>query len=1021
MTDKNIDINSLVKKLSDPSDEVREEAAASLVGVTDKRLVPLFLKTLENDENPGVKYFIKKALALIQKEHGDLKKILSELSAAKSPAASANESGAGPASEIPAAPAASNALQVKPEDMPQDTREAVDTILRRIREKDVSLVNEAFEQLAEEEDPFIKATYISAVGRLGDQSHMEAILVFLSDYDFRVIANTVEALERLGNPRCVEELIKLISHPDNRVRANVIKALWKFTDSNMSINRHVVEKLQQMSESDNIEMCESALYVLSEIADEESIDILDKAAFSDNIELSAKASVMLEKAKKIYTERNSKKNEEKYIDGMIEKLSRGESDSSKGIDEATRAEIDRIQSYIDAGDKKMLAQVLKELASENNTFIRATLVSAVGKLGGRGDIDALLPFIKDPDARVVANVVQALESIGNPKCVEHIVKLVAHPDNRVRANTVKAIWKYAHTNVTANRIVLERLKEMMFSTKSQMRESAIFVLSEIGDEEAIDLLSIAANDKNPEIKAKAAAALNNALKLKAERDFESSGQPVSEEEISRIPSLSVAAPEAATAGDKEAAAPEKTVEGRQAGAAAELSQGDDGGEAGPAKIIDEATRKQIERIQKLIDENDSSSLDQLVKRLAVEKNTFIKATLISAVGRLGGRENMEDIIGFLKDEDMRVVANTAEALENLGNAKCIGELIKYINHGDNRVRANVVKAVWKYAQSNMSAAKVILARLKTMMFSTKAQMRESALYVLGEIASDEALELISIAVSDRVESVQQKAKEALERAEAKRAEKPEAELKLQAARQTSNEAQAVETKTKQASAVVKTNQPKQQAAAASQTSPASLRQNIKQEPPVLTAAGAPVRRISLLRLLFILMVLFMLSIVSGFSIYWFVVEGKDYQQLEALVKSIIQPSKTAGPDVGANAQTGSVAENSNSGSDASAPAPAAPSFTINDQLDQAKQYLHEGHFSESINSLSKLIVKNPRNADLKKILLDSYFKRGQSLFNLEIYEAAKLDFDKIIDLDKGGGYSQKAQSYVDKISRYIKK
>jgi HEAT repeat protein len=1083
MTDKNIDFNSLTKKLSDPSDEVREEAAASLVGVTDKRLVPLLLKTLENDENPGVKYFMKKSLALIQKEHGDLKKILSELSAAKNSAAAAGEGGAGRESENQAAPDVSNAPQVKPEDMQQDTREAVDTILRRIREKDASLVNEAFEQLAEEEDPFIKATYISAVGRLGDQSNTEAILVFLSDYDFRVIANTVEALERLGNPKCVEELIKLISHPDNRVRANVIKALWKFTDSNMSINRHVVEKLRQMSESDNIEMCESALYVLSEIADEESIDILDKAAFSDNIELSAKASVMLEKAKNTYAERNSKKTEEKYINGVIEKLSRGESDSSKGIDEATRARIDLIQSYIDAGDKKMLPQVLKALAVEKNTFIRATLISAVGRLGGRGDLDALLPFVKDPDARVVANVVQALETIGNPKCVEHIVKLVAHPDNRVRANTVKAIWKYAHTNVTANRIVLERLKEMMFSTKNQMRESAIFVLSEIGDEEAIDLLSIAANDKNPEIKAKAEAALNNALKLKAERDFESSGQPVSEEEISRIPSLSAGGPEAGAAVDEEAeeasgavdeeiqAKPvkenfiknkpveagaiikegedrraEKITEKTKPSAAAPavetpsetlfdketskqpertaeissaLSEGDSGGAAEPAKIIDEATRKEIDRIQKLIDENDSSSLDQLIKRLAAEKNTFIKATLISAVGRLGGRENMEEVIGFLKDEDMRVVANTAEALENLGNAKCIEELIKYINHGDNRVRANVVKAVWKYAQSNMSASRVILARLKTMMFSTKAQMRESALYVLGEIASDDALELISIAVSDKVESVQQKAKEALERAEAKRREKPAAELKLQAAKQQSTP--AADAKIRQASSPAKTSQSKQQTAASSQPGAASSKQNIKQDQPVLARTGAPVRRISLFRLLFIMMFLFTLSIVSGFSIYWFVVEGKDYQQLVTLVKSITQPAETAGDSASTPAGPAAASGTAEEGP-AAPPQPApAPSFTINDQVDQAKQYLNEGHFSESINSLSRLIVKNPQNADLKKVLLDSYFKRGQSLFNLEIFEAAKSDFDKITDLDKGGGYSQKAQSYIDKISKYIKK
>ncbi|HBC75402.1 MAG TPA: hypothetical protein DC017_11250 [Candidatus Wallbacteria bacterium] len=1039
MTDKNIDINLLIKNLGSPNDDTREEAAAALIGVTDKRIVPALLNSLETDDNPGVKHFVKKALLIIQKEHGDIKTIVAELAAEKSKA------------QEPAPPQSQGEIpQAKPEDMPDDTRQAVDTILRRLKEKDAALIEEAREQLPYEEDPYIRATYVSAIGRLGDESNMGDIISFLSDPDFRVLANAVEALERLGNPQCVEALVKLISHKDNRVRANVIKALWKFTDSNVSINRHVIDKLKQMLESDNADMCESALYVLSEIADEESIDILDKAAYSDNLELSAKASVMLDKAKLTYSERKAKTDDDVYINGVIEKLSRGSADSSKGIDEATRVRIDEIQSYIDTSDVSKLPQVLKALAAEQNTFIRATLISAVGKLGGRNNMDALLPFVKDADARVVANVVQALESIGNPKCVEHIVKLVAHADNRVRANTVKAIWKFAHTNVTANRIVFERLKEMMFSTKNQMRESAIYVLGEIGDDESIDLLSIAANDKSPDIKAKAEEALKNALKIKAERELETSTPPVSEEEISRIPSLDARPPriepkaepkieapaqpkvtinlEKPSSKDVEpepkrqqsekvapAAEPEKKQPAAQPALKEEARDTAPLGDPietsaalEPAKVIDDATRKEIDKIQKLIDAGDSSSLEDLVKRLAAEKNTFIKATLVSAVGKLGGRDNMEAVIGFLNDEDTRVVANTAEALENLGNSKCVEELIKHINHNDNRVRANVVKAIWKYAQSNMSANRVILARLKTMMFSSKAQMRESALYVLGEIASDEALELITIAVSDKVESVQQKAKEALERAEARRKETP-----APAAAKTQSFSEAKK-KTPQSPGASKT-QGRQKGVSAAPLPQASK------------TSGAPVRRMSFFKLLFILMFFFTLSLGGGFSVYWFVMEGKDYQQLETAVKALLEQFKN--PEGGGD--TASAPASSQQTPPAGQPggenAPKPPeeikkqAFTINDQVDMAKQYLNEGHFSEVITSLAKSAAKYPQNADLKKILLDAYYRRGQSLFNLEIYDAAKLDFTKITELDAGGGYSQKAQSYIDKISKFIKK
>lgn len=1030
MTDKNTDINQLLKDLSSRNDDAREEAASRLVGVTDKRIVPVLIKVLETDENPGVKHFVKKALAAIQKEHGDIKKIVAELDAEKSQ----------PPAAGPVAPP-----QPKPEDMPPDTREAVDTILRRLREKDVSLIEEAREQLAAEEDPYIKATYISAVGRLGDESNMGDVIGFLSDADFRVIANTVEALERLGNPQCVEALVKLISHQDNRVRANVIKALWKFTDSNVSINRHVIDKLKQMLESDNPDMVESALFVLSEIADEEAIDILDKAAYSDNIELSAKASVMLEKAKRTYEERKAKTDDEAYISGVIEKLSRGSADASKGIDEATRARIDEIQSWIDSKDAAKLPDVLKALAAEKNTFIRATLVSAVGKLGGRNEMEALLPFVKDADARVVANVVQALESIGNPRCVEHIVKLVAHADNRVRANTVKAIWKYAHTNVTANRIVFERLKEMMFSTKNQMRESAIFVLGEIGDDESIELLNIAANDRDAGIKAKAEEALRNAMKLKAERERETSRQPVSEEEISRIPALEPKQPVRETPPDKVSArnpvpekneavesvktrpepkmetpaSPAKAPEPPPAmdsesdrGAGAPEGKSAMSSAAEPAKVIDEATRKEIDKIQKIADSGDSSALSGLLERLVAEKNTFIRATLVSAVGKLGGRENMDAVIGFLNDEDTRVVANAAEALENLGNSKCVEELIKHINHSDNRVRANVVKAIWKYAQTNVSASKVILARLKTMMFSSKAQMRESALYVLGEIASDEAMELITIAVSDKVESVQQKAKEALERAEARRREKPSASS---SSRQKAQSQQAGA----QPADSMKKSSPSSAAASKPQpVQPAAV-------PQAPRTPAAPVRRVSLFKLLLVLAFFFVLSLGGGFSIYWFVMEGRDYAQLETAVMEIIDQIKNPEGAAGkADIPPAGQPPGSRQPAD-SAPQPPAEqkkqAFTINDQVDMAKQYLNEGHFSEVISSLGRAFAKYPQNADLKKALLDAYYRRGQSLFNLEIYDAAKLDFTRITELDAGGGFSQKAQSYLDKISKFLKK
>ena len=1022
MTEKtSVDIDLYIKNLSDANDEVREDAAAGLVGVFDKRVILPLTKIMETETNPGVKYFAKKALALLQKEYGDLGKII------EAPADSVQET---KPVEIATAFSA----------MPAETRENVDSIMKRIKQNDASLLEEALGNLSKETDVFVRATYICAVGRLGNQDHMEAIVVFLSDEDFRVIANTVEALERLQNPKCVEYLVKLISHRDNRVRANVIKALWKFTTANVTINQHVIERLQRMMASDSKEMRESALFVLSEVADEAAIDLLTDATYEQDEVFSKKASEMLEKAQKKYSERKEN-GDDSYISGVIEKLSRGAADATKGIDDATRAHIDKIQKSIDSAEKSKLPEFIKQLQSEKNSFIRATLISAVGRLGSRSDMDSLIQFTKDPDVRVVANVVQALEMLGNPKCVEHIVKLVAHPDHRVRANTVKTIWKYAHTNVTANRIVIERLKEMMFSTKGEMREAAIYVLGEIADDESIELLTMAGNDKNAAIKAKASEALSNAMKLKAERELKlSETEPVSEEEVVKIPILeekpvvmevspeekNIAEASAPPSPPKESAA-EKAPEPK---AENQPEKADDSKDV--QKTIDEKTRLEIDRIQRLIDSKDASSIESLARQLKNEQNAFIRATLVAAVGKLGTRTNMEDVLPMLEDADTRVAANAAEALELLGNSKCVEELIKHINHSDNRMRANVVKAIWKYAQSNVSANKLIINRLKTMMFSTKTQMRESALYVLGEIANEEAFELISIAVTDKVESVQQKAKEALAHAEEKRRARSKTanEVKgVAAERDSGSKTQLKKQDEAEKKSDVKAHEKtpvKSQPQAVVSAAPAAVQSRLAavkadQLPPAVSAQ--PVKKMSFFKFMFFLAFLLSFMGCAAFSVYWFALEGKSYDELVVLVK---QYAGTQAPaPIASDVKAGS-ASSSQAPADAGAKQPSTAEvkkeFNINEQMEIAKQYLSEGSYSETISLLTKNLKKYPQNADLKKTLMEAYYKRGQSFFNLEIYDAAKSEFDKILSMDdKSGGYALKAQGFLEKISKIDKK
>ena len=320
-------IEELMEKLSGGDDETREEAASCLVGVVDKRLVPLLVEKMTTDPNPGVKHFAKKALGIIQKELGDLKAILAE---AREEAARAAAGETPPAEAEPQNIEA--AEKIKPEPVPQtlvvpeaaapvtpappaagprkaaknvgvsgaDPAEQAEIarIVERLKANDRSALAGFIERIAVEKSPYILATLISAIGKLGDGSAMDSLLPFLAHGDHRVVANCVEALERLGDSRCVDYLGGLLTHPDGRVRSNSVKAIWKFTDKSLAINQGAFDRIRDLVSSENREMRESAIYILSEIADEEAIELLNEAAADDDEKVRNRATDALKKAVK---------------------------------------------------------------------------------------------------------------------------------------------------------------------------------------------------------------------------------------------------------------------------------------------------------------------------------------------------------------------------------------------------------------------------------------------------------------------------------------------------------------------------------------------------------------------------------------------------------------------------------------------------------------------------------------------------------------------------------------------------
>lgn len=434
----------------------------------------------------------------------------------------------------------------------------------------------------------------------------------------------------------------------------------------------------------------------------------------------------------------------------------------------------------------------------------------------------------------------------------------------------------------------------------------------------------------------------------------------------------------------------------------------------PLKPIDDAARAEINKIQIFIDNLDKSQIQNFITRLKTEENPYIKATLISAVGRLGSRANAELLFPFLSDQDTRVVANTVEALENLGNSKCIEPLIKIISHPDNRVRANVVKAIWKFASSNEMACRVIMDKLREMMFSAKPQMRESAIYVLSEIATEEALELLNITLNDKVDSIREKASEALQKAQAK-FERNKAEAQEKESVSSTAEKEIVEDE-EEAPIPSKKNTAAQAKKSVPLVAPKAKPQPvIKAQPAVLAKQNSGGNAV-------LIFTLVLLLIIGGGAGYWFGYEGRDFDSLIRLVTGENAPinenssgsDNLKNPDGKPDMPAGETAEKTEL-PEKNTP---AKSFSVKQQLDVAGEYLQSNFYNTAITEYSRILKIQPNNQEAKSGLLEAQYRFAEAYYNIGFYEKAKIEFEKTIKIDeKDTKFSAKAKELIGKIEK----
>lgn len=162
------------------------------------------------------------------------------------------------------------------------------------------------------------------------------------------------------------------------------------------------------------------------------------------------------------------------VDDMTESASSGEKTED---DTPRRLNMDKLREHLENNDpkirigvaqaaaqfkeKELLPDLVNRLDREYHLFVIASLLLAIGKLGGDDELDVLYPYLKHDDERIRANALEAIQHTGSRKVdLTLILHLVNDPAERVANNAARLISMFDSSQVGKSLDSVENNPEM---------------------------------------------------------------------------------------------------------------------------------------------------------------------------------------------------------------------------------------------------------------------------------------------------------------------------------------------------------------------------------------------------------------------------------------------------------------------------------------------------------------------------------------------------------------------------------
>lgn len=624
--------------------------------------------------------------------------------------------------------------------------------------------------LAEEKDPVVIGSLLQALAASGGAQFTAPIAAHLSSADPRVRATAVEALEATGDQSILPRLLPLLDDPHHRVRAMVARAVQAHD------RQAVLACVDGMLAHAEEVVVRSALYVLRFFDGAAALPRLRDHVASDSaasrkmaIESvaflarkgSAPAGQMLARLKEVFAAGEVAAPE---ADAPVESPL-----GARLLSDRQDVRVAAVREVVRAGREDLLPVLRSRLTVEKDVRVLATLVSALGRMGTAGDVDAIAGWLKAEDHRLRANAVEAVGLLKPGGAEELLSPALSDAHHRVRANAVVAL------HFTPGSRAYAVLREMAAHADPHFAASAIWAAASIATADSVAVLAGLCAAPSGEVAARARNALAELAPVMREaaaalEQVKARPAPAAAPAVARIDEAEkqrllldlkrdsapgkLAALKALLAGadagllpvvrplmqEQDAAVRRAAREvvraslaaARPTASADQLGRYDAELRAGQAQA-----RKVLDAVLDVALECGlSGTAAMLAGRLPAENDPFLRAQLVSSLALLGDASQAPLLKAFLRDPDARVRANAVDALDLLGSPASRAEAMACLTDPDPRVRAAAITA------SLPVHGEPFTWHLNEMLRSTVVAERAAGLYALRSLDFPERFDLL---------------------------------------------------------------------------------------------------------------------------------------------------------------------------------------------------------------------------------------------------------------------------------------